>query len=155
MTEATMAEYKFTLKTVSINLAKEAGSKIIISQPSDAVMVLRALFQRLDADREHFVILALDAKNGLVGHKVVSTGGAAGTAVDPKTLFRDALLLGGVSIICAHNHPSGDSTPSQEDLRLTRKLVDGGRLLDMKIHDHIILGEGLSFTSFAERGLLS
>ena len=63
--------------------------------------------------------------------------------------------MGAASLVLAHNHPSGDPTPSREDIALTRKLTEGGKLLDINIHDHIILGGGAAFVSFAERVILS
>ncbi len=125
------------------------------SSPAEAAEILRDIFEGLDADREHFVILALTSTNRATGFKVISTGATNASLADPRTLFRDAIALGAASLILAHNHPSGDPTPSREDIALTRKLVDGGRLLDIKIHDHIILGGDATVVSLAERGILS
>jgi DNA repair protein RadC len=86
---------------------------------------------------------------------VISTGSTNSSLAEPRTLFRDAIALGAASLILAHNHPSGDLTPSREDIALTRKLTEGGKLLDINIHDHIILGGDSAFVSLAERGILS
>jgi DNA repair protein RadC len=75
--------------------------------------------------------------------------------VDAKVLYRDAILLGAAAIIVGHNHPSGDPTPSREDLRLTADLVKAGELLGIKVHDHLILGGPGRSASLAERGQLS
>jgi DNA repair protein RadC len=142
----------YTLRTVQIHFAGETPAAVI-NAPAVVVEYLRPIFKTLDADREHFVILALNTKNSVTGFKVVSTGGVSATSVDAKTLFRDALGLGAASLVLAHSHPSGDPTPSRDDIALTRKLVAGGELLDVKIHDHVIMA-GAAFVSFAERGLL-
>ena len=82
-------------------------------------------------------MLALDTQNAVRGYKVVATGGQAASLVDPKTLFR---------------YPSGDPTPSGDDLRLTRRLSDAGKVLDLRVHDHLILGHGARYVSLADRG---
>jgi DNA repair protein RadC len=143
----------YRVKTIRVALTVQEPVSVV-SSPAQAENVLRPIFERLDTDREHFVLLALNAQNHIVGYKVVSTGGAAASIVDPKTLFRDALLLGAVSLILAHNHPSGDPAPSREDIRLTRQLADAGKLLEIRLHDHVIVGTGDAYVSFAERGLL-
>jgi DNA repair protein RadC len=146
----------YSLQTVKVRFVGERVAKRA-SSPAEAVEFLRPIYADLDADREHFVILALNAVNHVTGFKVVSTGAVSASLVDPRNLFRDAIALGAVSLILAHNHPSGDPTPSREDIALTRKLAEAGRLLDIVIHDHVVLGvgpEGERFVSFAERGLL-
>jgi DNA repair protein RadC len=147
---------RYSLKTVRVHFVGEPATKRA-SSPSEAIALLRPIYADLDADREHFVILALSASNDAIGFKVVSTGATSASLVDPRNLFRDAIALGAASLILAHNHPSGDPSPSREDITLTRKLVEAGRLLDITIHDHVILGsgpEGDRFVSFAERGLI-
>jgi DNA repair protein RadC len=137
------------LKTVHITLVHEPAGTA--GSPAQAEAFLRPLFNGLDQDRENFVILALDAQNNIRGFKIVATGGQVSTVVDPRTMFRDALLLGAAAIILAHNHPSGEPEPSKDDLALTRQLSLGGQILGIKIHDHIILGDG-RLVSLAERG---
>jgi DNA repair protein RadC len=73
--------------------------------------------------------------------------------VHPREVFRIAIALGAAAIVVAHNHPSGDASPSAEDHAVTRQLVAAGRILDLPVHDHIIVGAGC-YTSFAEAGLL-
>ena len=141
---------RYRLRTVSLKLNEPPAAAV--SSPEQALAFLLPLYADLDEDREHLVLLALDTQNRVRGYKVVATGGQAASVVDPKTLFRDALLLGAASIIVAHNHPSGDPTPSSEDLRLTRQLVDGGKVLDLRVHDHIVLGHGDRFVSLADHG---
>lgn len=102
---------------------------------------------------EQFKILLLNRANRVLGIFEVSTGGMAGTIADPKLIFSTALKACASSIILAHNHPSGNLKPSQADINLTRKVKDGGILLDIAVLDHVILSaEG--FYSFADEGLI-
>ncbi len=142
--------YRYRLRTVTLRLGEPPAEKL--SDATSALAFFRPIYATLDGDREHFVMLALDTQNAVRGFKVVATGGQAASVVDPKTLFRDALLLGAASLIVAHNHPSGDPTPSREDLRLTRQLSQAGKLLDLRVHDHLVLGHGDRFVSLADRG---
>ena len=144
----------YSLQTTKVRFVGERSTRCA-SSPAEAVEILREIFEGLDADREHFVILALNSANRATGFKVISTGATNASLADPRTLFRDAIALGAASLIMAHNHPSGDPAPSREDIALTRKLVEGGKLLDINIHDHIILGGDTAFVSLAERGILS
>ena len=142
---------RYRLKTFSVALrACEPGAKV--DSPKAAVPVLRQILSQLDADQEHFILLALSTQLHVTGYKVVSSGGMASTFVDSRILFRSALLLGAASILLAHNHPSGVSTPSPEDRALTRRLVAGGQLLDLEVRDHLIVGWDVY--SFAEHGEL-
>jgi DNA repair protein RadC len=142
---------RYRLKTFQLALrACEPGATV--DSPQAAIPVLRQILARLDADQEHFIVLALDTKLHVTGFKVIASGGMAGVVVDRRVLFRAALLLGATSVVLAHNHPSGDSTPSQEDRALTRPLVAAGRMLDLQVHDHLILGRDVY--SFALRGEL-
>ena len=85
---------------------------------------------------------------------VISEGTLSASLVHPREVFKPAILESAASIILVHNHPSGDPTPSREDLRLTRQLVDCSELLDLRIHDHVIIGRE-RFISLAQRGALS
>lgn len=107
----------------------------------------------LDLPQEEFWILLLNRATQLIRKQKVSLGGIHATYVDPKVIFKHALEAGAANIILAHNHPSGNTTPSQADLDLTRKLKEGGKLLDIQLLDHIIVA-GKSYLSFADEGLL-
>ncbi len=107
-----------------------------------------------DLPHEEFWLLLLDRGNRLLDRVPVSRGGLHGTVADPKVIFKEALERRAASIILCHNHPSGQLRPSEEDIRLTRKLVDGARLLDMAVQDHLIIG-GTGYFSFADNGMLS
>ena len=142
---------RYSLKTFKLSVrACEPGAKV--DSPKAAVPVLRQILAQLDADQEHFILLALSTQLHVTGYKVVSSGRMASTLVDSRILFRSALLLGAASILLAHNHPSGVATPSAEDRALTRRLVACGDMLDLRVLDHLILGRDVY--SFAERGEL-
>jgi DNA repair protein RadC len=106
-----------------------------------------------DLKKEVFRLALLDAQNGLLRDVVVSEGTLSASLVHPREVFKPAILESAASIILLHNHPSGDPTPSREDLRLTRQLVDCSKLLDLRIHDHVIVGRE-RFVSLAQRGAL-
>lgn len=106
-----------------------------------------------DLRKEVFRVVLLDAQNGLLRDVVVSEGTLSASLVHPREVFKPAILESAASLILLHNHPSGDPTPSKEDLRLTRQLAECARLLDLRIHDHVIIGKG-QFVSLAQRGVL-
>ena len=147
-------------KAIAVEAALELGRRrqlsqdsnhIIISDSSDAFRVIAP--QLLDLDHEEFWILFLNRRNKLLGKSLVSRGGASGTFVDPKIIFRKTLQTKATSIILAHNHPSGTLRPSRADILLTQKLMKGGASLDIIIHDHIIVA-GNSHYSFAKNDLM-
>lgn len=107
--------------------------------PEDPAALTKALFARLDADQEHFIILTCNAQHRPYGFKHIASGGNRELLIDPAIVFRAALLLGAAHIIVAHNHPSGDPTPSIEDLRLTTRLLTFGHLINIPVLDHLIL----------------
>ena len=103
-------------------------------------------------EREHFWVLGLNAKNTVKFVYLVSLGSLTASICHPRETFRQAIVHGTCSIILAHNHPSGDTKPSQEDILLTRRLVQGGELLGIKVLDHVIIGD--DHFSFRESGLI-
>jgi DNA repair protein RadC len=106
-----------------------------------------------DLQKEVFRVALLDAQNGLLRDVVISEGTLSASLVHPREVFKPAILESAASIILLHNHPSGDPTPSREDLRLTRQLVECSELLDLRIHDHVIIGRQ-RFISLAQCGEL-
>jgi DNA repair protein RadC len=149
----------YRVRSVSFTVVREPGAttrgRPQLSSPAAVVPVARSLIP--DDAREHFVALYLDTQNRLVATHEVSSGTLSASLVAPREVFGPALrLLGVASVVLVHNHPSGDATPSREDLRLTRQLVDAGKLLEILVHDHVILGdgEGAGWVSLAERGEL-
>jgi DNA repair protein RadC len=108
-----------------------------------------------DVDREHFLVLMLSQKNTVIGINTVSVGSLTASVVHPRECFKPAILSNAAAIILAHNHPSGQPQPSQEDRVLTVRLVAAGKLLGISVLDHVIIGDGTSaYFSFADEGLL-
>ena len=107
-----------------------------------------------DADREHFVVILLDQKHGVIGINTVSVGSLTAGIVHPREVFKPAILANAASIICGHNHLSGDPQPSREDRAITTKLVDAGKLLGIDVLDHVIIGAEGRYFSFGDAGVL-
>ena len=103
--------------------------------------------------QEAFVVILLDKKNRLIRYHQVSLGSLDATIVHPMDVFRHAVYAGATSIIVVHNHPSGDPTPSEQDISLTRELCMGGIVMDINVLDHVIIGH-TEHVSFKERGLM-
>ncbi|GAC1515840.1 MAG: hypothetical protein NVS1B4_08000 [Gemmatimonadaceae bacterium] len=106
-----------------------------------------------DLPVEEFHVAVLDSQHRLERDITVTTGILNSSLVHPREVFREAISERAAAIILVHNHPSGDPTPSPDDRLVTEQLVAAGRLLDIPVHDHIIIGRG-RFVSFAETGLL-
>lgn len=122
-----------------------------LRSPGDAATLMMPEMRFLA--KEHFRVLLLDAKNRVFGSELVSIGTLNTSLVHPRELFRRAIQASAAAVILVHNHPSGDPTPSAEDLQLTRRLVEAGRLLGIEILDHLIIGDN-RYVSLKERALL-
>jgi len=147
-------------KAISIIAALELGrrrrdtevrERASVTTSSSAYDLVRA--KVADLSHEEFWLLLLDRGNRLIETVPVSRGGMHGTVADPKVIFKMALDRRASSLVLCHNHPSDQLRPSQEDIALTRKLVDGARLLDISVHDHLIVGAS-GYYSFADNGML-
>src|SRR5205809_737372 len=132
----------YEVHVVKFTVVREPGATLarpLLSSPAEVVPVVRELLP--DDAREHFFALYLDTRNRLLAVHEVSSGTLSASLVAPREVFGPALrLLGVAAVILVHNHPSGDATPSKEDLRLTRQLVEVGKLLEINIHDHGFFG---------------
>ncbi len=104
-------------------------------------------------EQENFVLVMLDAKSRMICDKHISIGSISSAIVSPRDIFREALKYNAVSILVLHNHPSGDSRPSDEDLNVTRRLCELGKFLGIRLVDHIVIGNG-EYYSFKEKGIL-
>ncbi|MDQ0495570.1 MULTISPECIES: RadC family protein [Paenibacillus] len=123
----------------------------VISCPRD---VADLLFEQLRyLQKEHFVCLFLNTKNHVIAQETLSMGSLNSAIVHPREVFRAAIKCSSASIICAHNHPSGDPKPSPEDVQLTRRLMDAGNIVGIDVLDHIVIGDG-TFVSLKEQGLI-
>ncbi|MBL8000413.1 MAG: JAB domain-containing protein [Flavobacteriales bacterium] len=125
----------------------------LVSTSSTCYEMLREAFEPYMELQETFVVLLLDRGNRAKGWYRASTGGLHGTVADPKLIFAVALKTLSSAIILAHNHPSGQLRPSEEDIRLTRKMVEAGKFLEIAVHDHVIVTTG-GYYSFADNGML-
>ena len=140
-----------------LELVKES-SKIYevdkISSPSDVRDYIEQVFKLSIQAEEVMVMLVLDTKNNVIGAFEVSRGSLNSSIVHPREVFKRALLLNGASIIIAHNHPSGDTAPSKEDVEVTNRLVEGGDILGINVLDHIIVGDNGRYRSLKEMNLI-
>ena len=129
------------------------GPSYVISTPENVweLPVLRELMDQ--ADREIFVCLHLSTKNRLISWEMVSIGSLNASIVHPRELFKGALLANAASVVVAHNHPSGDPTPSGADIQLTRRLGKAGDVLGIDVLDHVIFGED-GVVSMRDLGLM-
>ncbi len=129
-----------------------ASERIQIKSSHDAEKAFRLVFPDLEY-REYFYVMLLNRANKILGTFQVSSGGITGTVVDPRLVFQSALKANATSLIVAHNHPSGQLTPSEADMELTKKLKAGGAVLDIPVLDHVIITES-SYYSFADEGIM-
>ena len=123
----------------------------VLDHPGRVARLLSPLLSGLD--REHFVVLALDARHRPIGCHTVSVGSLSASIVHPREVFKFAILANAAAVILAHNHPSGDPTPSHDDVELTRRLRDAGELVGIAVLDHVVVADG-TWLSFRERGLM-
>jgi len=131
--------------------AVEPKQRIKITSSAMAYDILNPLLS--DVPHEEFWMLLLDRANQVIRKKQISSGGVSGTVVDPKIIFRHALEASASAIILCHNHPSGNLKASQADLNITKKLTEAGKLLDISVLDHLIIGEK-GYMSFADEGMM-
>lgn len=147
-------------KAVTLLAAMELGRRVAslapqdrpaIRTPEDVAALLMPRFRY--ETRESFVAVLLSTKNHVLKTAVISVGSLNASIVHPRELFREAINASAAAVIVAHNHPSGDPTPSPEDVELTRKLAEAGKMLDIPVLDHVILGDG-KYISLKEKGIL-
>ena len=146
-------------KATQIKAAIELGSRLVreqaeergtISSPADAAALLQLEMQGLP--QENLVVLILDTRNRIISKETVYKGSLNLSLVRVGELFRSAITRNAASIILAHNHPSGDPTPSPEDVALTRSVIQAGKLMDIEVLDHLVIGNA-RFVSMKEKGL--
>lgn len=139
---------------VNVSYSNNNKEKLKINNSKDSYNVLIACWnQHIIELQEEFKVLLLNRNNQVIGIYPLSRGGVAGTVVDPKLVFSVALKCNASNIIIAHNHPSGNLTPSEADKRITKKLKKAGEYLDITVLDHIIMTKE-DFYSFSDNGLL-
>jgi DNA repair protein RadC len=147
-------------KAIQIKAALELGKRVgslsreeryVIRSPKDAAFYLMEEMRNLK--KEHFVCLFLNMKNQVLGKETVFIGSLNASIVHPREIFRSAVKRSAASIICLHNHPSGDPTPSPEDIQVTKRLSEAGELMGIEVLDHVIIGDQV-YISLKEKGLL-
>ena len=136
-----------------------ARSSYILSTPDNASTYWKeavATDPTITDDVENVVAIALNVRHRVIGHTVIATGSLACVAIMPREVFRYAVIANAHAIIMMHNHPSGDSGPSEEDIRQTRQLAQAGKLLKIELLDHVIMGSGTNQnTSLRELGCMA
>ncbi len=138
-----------------IELVRDRSIKVeprtAIHNPDDVVAILQD--ELLKSDREKLICLLLNAKNAVIGMDIVSVGSLTASIAHPREIFKCAILKNAAAIILSHGHPSGDPTPSREDIQLTERVSKAGEILGIKLLDHVIIGE-LGHYSFSNAGRL-
>ena len=147
-------------KALQIQAGIELGRRLSRSAKSDAVVIrsphdVAALLSEdlRYLQKEHFVCLFLNTKNHVIAQETLSMGSLNASIVHPREVFRAAIKRSSASIICVHNHPSGDPTPSPEDVQITERLVQAGEIVGIEVLDHVIIGDR-RFVSLKEHGLM-
>lgn len=136
---------KYRIRTFTCSRACEGSREM--SDASDVAALCCEIWRELDADIESFLVIALNARNRVTGYKVVSQGSQTQCLLHPREVFRAAIALGAATIVVAHNHPSGDPSPSDEDIELTHRLRDAGAILGIPVLDHVVICSSGSFRS--------
>jgi DNA repair protein RadC len=150
---------KYAIRTItwrfkeSIELDQELANKrsVTIRAPADVFENYQSLFK--DQVRERFIVFWLNSANKVVGFEIISEGILNSSLTHPREVFRGAIVATAASVILAHNHPSESIEPSQEDISITKQIVEAGKIIGIPVHDHIIFA-GTAYTSLAERGLV-
>lgn len=149
-----------TTKATQILAAIELGVRLsserpddryVIRSPQDGVKFVVDDMRYLS--QEHFICLYLNTKNQVIHRQTVFIGSLNASIVHPREVFKEALKRSAASLICFHNHPSGDPTPSHEDIEVTKRLVECGLLIGIEVLDHIIIGDQ-KFVSLKEKGIV-
>ncbi|OZM57859.1 hypothetical protein CIB95_05745 [Lottiidibacillus patelloidae] len=145
---------KAVLLCASIELGKrlanlKVSEKYVIRSPEDAAHYVMEELRTLT--QEHFVCLYLNTKNQVLHRQTIFIGSLNASIVHPREVFKNAIRRSSASVICMHNHPSGDPTPSREDINVTKRLVEAGKVLGIEVLDHLIIGDK-KFISLKEKG---
>lgn len=151
-----MIKYKTKLtETKRVVLEKEVSMNYpalshVIRSPQDAVEIGREFMRIHEEPEEHLYMICMNVKNRVIGVFEISHGTVNASIAAPREMYQKALLANAVSIILMHNHPSGDSTPSKEDISITERTAEAGKIIGVELLDHIIIGD--NYTSLKERG---
>ncbi|WP_047981701.1 RadC family protein [Ornithinibacillus contaminans] len=127
------------------------NERYVIRSPEDGADYIMEELRNLN--QEHFVALFLNTKNQIIHRQTIFIGSLNASIVHPREVFREAVKRSAASIIVAHNHPSGDPTPSQEDIHVTKRLAESGKMIGIELLDHLVIGDR-KFVSLKEKGYL-
>ncbi|WP_412976130.1 RadC family protein [Ornithinibacillus sp. 179-J 7C1 HS] len=127
------------------------NERYVIRSPEDGADYIMEELRNLN--QEHFVVLFLNTKNQIIHRQTIFIGSLNASIVHPREVFREAVKRSAASIIVAHNHPSGDPTPSQEDIHVTKRLQESGKMIGIELLDHLIIGDH-KFVSLKEKGYI-
>lgn len=130
-------------------LSAEPGSRPSIKGPADVASLLMEDMRYLE--KEQFRVLMLNTKNQVLAVEIVSLGDLTSAIVHPREVFKEAVRRAAAAVILAHNHPSGDPSPSREDFDVTKRVTDAGKILGIEVLDHIVIGDN-RYTSLREHG---
>ena len=151
-----MKRYAISAYEVRVQRINETPGTLRLDTPIAAACYWREKVATMpwhDPEREMCVAIGLNARFVPIGHSLVSLGSVNEALVHPRDVFRYAVAIGAYGVMVMHNHPSGDPSPSAADRSLTQRLVDAGKILQVRLIDHVIMGEGAHF-SFLEAGCL-
>ncbi|AGA70470.1 DNA replication and repair protein RadC [Desulfitobacterium dichloroeliminans LMG P-21439] len=151
MGNAKAAELKAALELGRRSVSSDPLVRPVINSPQDIAHLVMEEMRYLD--REHFRVVSLSTKNHVLGISSISVGSLNSSLVHPRECFKEAIRRNSNAIILLHNHPSGDPSPSREDLDVTQRLSDGGQILGIEVLDHVIIGDN-RYISLKERGIL-
>ena len=147
-------------KAVSIAAALELGRRWILTSPEErkSINCSQEAYESFlplidDPSKEHFMVAYLNRGNKIIKVERISTGGISKTLADPKVIFKSALLKEATALMICHNHPSGVARPSADDKQMTKSIVAAGKIFDIDVLDHLIIGEN-SYFSFAEHSMM-
>ena len=132
-------------------VSSDPASRPVINSPQDVAHLVMEEMRHFD--REHFRVVTLNTKNHVLGISPISVGSLNSSLVHPRECFKEAIRRNSNAIILLHNHPSGDPTPSREDIEVTKRLADGGKILGIEVLDHVIIGDN-RYISLKERGIV-
>lgn len=146
----------YIINQYTVKLIKEKSGKYNIDNKviKDAQTVASIVDIVIDINNsavEKFGIITLTIKNKIIGLHIISVGSLTAAIVHPREVFQQAILCNASKIVCFHNHPSGDTAPSQDDIETTKRLVQAGEIMGIKVYDHVIVSEG-NYYSFKENG---
>ena len=147
--KAKSAEIKAAVELGRRSVSADPLIRPVVNSPEDIVHLVMEEMRNLD--REHFRVVMLTTKNHILGISSISVGSLNSSLVHPRECFKEAIRRSANAIILLHNHPSGDPTPSREDIEVTKRLAEGGHLLGIEVLDHIIIGDK-RYISLKERG---